>query len=338
MNKLIRILIAVGLAVPAFATVYGGSVDTTKTTFSAAVTTTQTYVCLVSATGVNLNSISQSGTLLISDKEEMAVTTQGTSTLCFNVKRGQDGTAPSSHLNGRNVWVTNVATGTGDSSRPFAGGAITKTAPSGSCTASAQYSLPIIFIGRQNDINSGYSYFCDAGVWTAGVSQQTGGQSPYTVFTTYPTPGNVVAPTPITDVSGKLFFSQILVESNSLSTGACILNGSGAGTDSYIFALWDATGKLVANTALAGVASSGASLLQCIAWVTPTILTGPNTYFIGVQGNGTTAAQFSAYKTGGAPTGYLTGSQTGGSFGTILNIATIPTTFTTAVGPYMSLY
>lgn len=80
--------------------------------------------------------------------------------------------------------------------------------------------------------------------------------------------------------------------------------------------------------------------MQCLPWVSSIILTGPNTYFLGLQGNGTTAAQFSAYKTGGAPTGYLTGVQTGGTFGTILNITStnIPTTFTTAVGPYGSLY
>lgn len=348
-QKLISITLALGavFAAPQFAhavTLYGGSVDTTKTTLSAAVTIpvngNNQQICVASATNINVTSISQTGTYLVIDKEAVQVTTAGSSTTCFNVKRGQLGTAPAGHISGRNVWVGNVATGSGDSSRPFSGGAITSNVPTGSCTASQQYSLPVIFVGQNNFINTGFSYYCDADVWSAGQSQQTGGQASYTSWTTYPTPGNVVAPVAVTDVSGKLFFSQVIPLTNTLTTGACILNGSGAGTDNYIFALWDASGTLVTTTALAGTASSGASLLQCIAWTTPIVITGPNAYFVGVQGNGTTAAQFSGYKTGGAPTGYLTGAQTGGTFGTVLDIATanIPTTFTTGLGPYMSLY
>jgi hypothetical protein len=344
MNKLIRILLTAGLCgVPAFATVYGGQVDTTSTTLSAVLTASPTgQVCVASATNVNVPSVSQAGSILVFDKEADQVLAAGSSTTCFVVSRGFNGSAVTAHLSGRKVWVTNVALGSGDSSRPFSGGALASTVPSGTCTASLQYSLPIIYIPANNDTPAmeAIKYYCFAGVWTDGQEQQGQGQSPYTVWTTYPTPGNVVAPVAVTDVSGKLWFSQIWVGYNSTATGACILGGSGAGTDAIILALWDATGNLLANTALAGSTAGSASLLQCLAFVSPITLAGGNSYFIGVQGNGTTAAQFSAYKTGGAPTGYLTGVQTGGSFGTILNItsANIPTGFNTGDGPYMSLY
>lgn len=348
MRKLISIIIgALGLMAvsggqSAFASVYGGSVDTTSTTLSAAIVAgTTTQWCVASATNINITSISQTGSYLVTDKEAVQVTTAGASTTCFNVKRGQLGSAPTAHLSGRKVWVANVATGSGDSSRPFSGGAITPTPPSGSCTASAQYSLPVIYIPANTDTPTmdAVKYYCFAGTWTDGIEQQGQGRSPYTAWTTYPTPGNVVAPVAVTDVSGKLWFSQIYVAANSTATGACILSGSGGSTDSQIFALWDSAGNLLANSALTG-AVGATSLLSCQAFVAPITLTGGNSYFVGVQGNGTTAATFSAYKTGGAPTSYLTGVQTGGAFGTVLAIATanIPTTFTTAVGPYMSLY
>lgn len=346
MNKLIRILLAAALfGVPAFATVYGGQVDTTSTTLTSAVSVPlngqNTQWCLASATNVSVPSITSSGSYLVVDKEAGYVEAAGSGSLCFVVKVGQLGSAAMGHRNGRKVWVSNTANGSGDSSRPFTGGAIVSTPPSGTCNASLQYSLPIIYVQANNDTPAGETikYYCIASAWANGIGNGNEGQSPYSGWTTYPTPGNVVAPAAVTDVSGKLWFSQIYVGSNTGTTGACILSGSGGATDSVIFALWDSAGTLMANSALTG-AVGATSLLSCQAWVSPIILTGPNTYFIGVQGNGTTAATFSAYKTGGAPTNYLTGVQTGGAFGTILNITTanIPTTFTTAVGPYMSLY
>jgi hypothetical protein len=120
------------------------------------------------------------------------------------------------------------------------------------------------------------------------------------------------------------------------STGACDLNGT-VGTDKVIYALWDSAGNLLATTALAGTNTATNSKYQCIAWVTPVNITGPGTYYIGLQGNGT-ADTFQAYATGGAPPNYATGVQTGGAFGTILPLATPSTTFTTAIGPLMIVY
>lgn len=334
MNKLIRILIAsVGLVAPAFATIYGGSVDTVQTTLSTAIAANTTQqVCVASATGINVNSISQAGSYLMIGREAFVVTTAGASSTCFNVKRAQLGTSGNyGHPSGDAVWVGNVATGTGDSSHPFSGGAITANVPNGSCVASAQYSLPLIIAGPPNNAFSGQKAYCFAGVWTLGVSTY----KPYTTFTTI-SPPNPIATTSVSDVAGKEFFGQLYVPSNATITGLCVLNGATVGTDKWILALWDAAGNVLGNTALAGTTTAVASKYQCIALVAPINLTGAGSYFVGVQGNGTTD-NFQAYATGGVPTNYATGTKTGGAFGTITAI--VPTTtFTTALGPLMMTY
>ncbi len=71
-------------------------------------------------------------------------------------------------------------------------------------------------------------------------------------------------------------------------TGACVLNGATVGTDKWIFALYDSSGALLANTAIAGVTTATASKYQCIAFTATVQVAGPMSYYIAVQGNGTT--------------------------------------------------
>lgn len=188
-----------------------------------------------------------------------------------------------------------------------------------------------------------------AKVWVLGALVTTGdpsrpistsvflGNRPYAPMLPAATPSFAggVADTSVTDVAGKTWFSSLSVDFNSLFTGACWLNGATAGTDSKIAAVWDENGVLLANTALAGTTDSGASSYQCAAFTTPVALLGPRHYFVGIQTTGTTD-NFKAYTTGGAPTNYATGSQTG-TYGTLPSL-TITSSFTTAVGPRMLLY
>lgn len=159
----------------------------------------------------------------------------------------------------------------------------------------------------------------------------------YSWYTTF-APNNAPAPTQVTDVSGKLWYSAIQIPSSVVLTGACQMNGNGTLADKMIFALWDRNGNVLANTAVAGVAQSGTSVLQCQNFVNPVVVQGPGLYYIGVQGNGTTAASIAAIPTGGAPTNYPTGVQTGGTFGTIAKITSPATTFTAGVGPIMAVF
>jgi hypothetical protein len=323
------------------ATVYGGSTDTTSTTLSAAIAAnTTTQWCVASATGIVLPSLSGNavGSYLMVDKEAAQVVRAGTSTTCFIVRRGTLGTSANyAHANAATVWVGNAAISSGDTSRPFTG-AFVVTPPSGTCTASAQYALPVIVTGGDfnGTVYAGDTYYCTAGYWTKGVPQAP--PQPYTQFTTFTAPGIPLATlgSVVTDIAGQEWFSQINVEFNATSTGACLLNGTATGTDKWIFILWDAAGKIVANTAVAGVLASGSSTYTCQAWTAPINLQGPSTYFIGIQGNGT-AATFYAYATAGVPTKYGTGIVAAGTFATLLPI-TPTTTFTTAVGPMFLMY
>jgi hypothetical protein len=175
----------------------------------------------------------------------------------------------------------------------------------------------------------------------AGPTTLTGGAvqstvtSPFTAFTTYVAPGNLIAPTTVTDTVGE-YWSQIFIPTNATLTGACLLNGSTVTTDKHIVFLANAAGTIIAHSNLTSVADSGASQYQCQAFTATIAVTGPQAYFVGTQPNGTTDT-FSAYATGGAPTNYGTGLTTAATFGTLVNI-TPTVTFTTAEGPLMSVY
>lgn len=189
------------------------------------------------------------------------------------------------------------------------------------------------FIGSPSafkDFITGYSVpFPQFGDWYVNNT--------YTWETTFP-PFDGRTPTQVTDVSGKLWYSAIQIPNSQILTGACMLNGNGTLADKMILALWDRNGNVLATSAVAGVTQSGTSVLQCQAFINPVVVQGPNLYYLGVQGNGTTAASIAAVPSGGAPTNYPTGVQTGGTFGTIGNITSPATTFTAGVGPIMAVY
>lgn len=318
----------------ALATCAFGQLTTTSTTLSASIpANTTSQWCVASSTGISANSVSGAGTYLFVDREVAQVVSAGTSSTCWNVKRGQLGTSANyAHANAATVWVGNVATGTGDPSRPFAGGVLTNNVPSGTCVASQQYSLPVVIYGPNNSAYAGSLARCIGGYWQVGASQ-TQPQQPFTAFGT---PQYGVAGVSTTQVAGTIWFSQILIPTNATLTGACVLNGATVGTDKYIVAIYDAAGVLLANSATAGTTTSGASLYQCIAFTSTVAVTGPSSYFVAIQTNGTTD-NFITYKTGGAPTKFGTQSQTG-SFGTLAAMTTPTTTFTTAKGPEMIVY
>lgn len=120
---------------------------TTSTTLSTAISSTSTSEwCVASSTGIALNTTSGNASYLFVDREAAQITSQGSASTCYKVKRAQLGTAQASHAAASKVWVGQAATGTGDSSRPFTG-AFTSSLPTGACTASAQYTLPVIYTG-----------------------------------------------------------------------------------------------------------------------------------------------------------------------------------------------
>lgn len=151
-NRILKFsLFALLACVSAFA-----QLTTTQTTFSAAVPLTgpatggATTVSLASCTGTVLPSVAQVGSYIWVDWESMQLATLvsgtigGSGACTITVKRAQLGTKQGSHATTAVVYIGNQATGSGDTSRPFSGGAFALTDPQGSCTASLQFSLPII--------------------------------------------------------------------------------------------------------------------------------------------------------------------------------------------------
>lgn len=320
-NKTFTLLCALAIAIVLMASPASAQVNSMySTTTSAAFSATDRFVCLSSATNIVLPSTTTQGSQLWIDHETDQVTgVTSFSSTCFNVTRKQ---FVNSHLSGAKVWfgpanwfgATDPVGGVGSA-----------------CTLSSIYAYPLI-VPTTKQI-----WYCLGGQWANGFQQGTS-NVPYTFFSTLANPGNLIAPTLVTNTAGGEFFSQIYIPSNGTVTGACLLNGTtvATGSNSRIYVLWDAGGKVLANSVLTGTASANASTYQCVAFTATVAVTGGSSYYIGVQTQGT-ADTFYGYATGGAPTNYGTGTQTG-TFGTVAAITTPPTTFTTAKGPMMMLY
>jgi hypothetical protein len=138
----------------------------------------------------------------------------------------------------------------------------------------------------------------------------------------------------VVQTAGSFNIGEIYVPFDQTWTGAGVLNGTVVGTDSFIVALYGSDGTLLANSAVAGTLSAGASVFQDIAF-TSTIKLPAGRYFLGLQSDGTTATIRHILAANGASP--LT-SIVAGTFGTVPSSITVPTTFTTAQAPIMRLY
>jgi hypothetical protein len=203
--------------------------------------------------------------------------------------------------------------------------------------ATAHINAETVYFGQPDPSSGDTSRPFAGGMFAVEDSNQTTGTDGRTPF-----PYGAVTST--ATVSGTLYYSQLFLSNNRVSSGACLLNGSTVGTDNHLVALYDYTGKLIATSATAGAVAASASLLQCFAWVAPGTSTaqplevsGPATYYLAAQSNGTTAT-LGLYVTGNVGISYVDGSVTGGAFGTVPTSIAIAGTFTSAKGPIGALY
>lgn len=314
MKKLYSLLFVVGLlASSAF-----GQTLLTNTTLSAAVTDGKTtYVNVTSATGITAPGNGSTQTYLYVDSELMDV--RGVSGTRIQVVRGASSTAGVGHLSGARVWV-----GTGG----IPNGPFTTYNPSGACTRANVLYLPVI------NTRAGMFSDCVGGQWVAGSGSNSAFGIPLpntggTAYTAINTNGTTLAAT-------TMYCTELSLPASKLVTGLGVLNGTTVGTDNHLVVLYDSAGNLLANSAVAGVLAASASTYQKIAFTSPYLVIGPATYFGCVQTNGT-AATVRMIVTGTQDT-FLTKGVTSITFGTIPATITVPTTFTTAVGPYLQVY
>jgi len=130
-----------------------------------------------------------------------------------------------------------------------------------------------------------------------------------------------------TPVAGSIYVAQLNLPAFTVTNIAC-LNGSAAATNNLVYGLYNASGALVANTALAGVVASGTNAFQAVIPLTSPYVAAAGLYYVAYQTNGTTT-RFRTITANGA--GDLTASYTG-AFGTLPAI-TPPTAFVANVGP-----
>lgn len=145
----------------------------------------------------------------------------------------------------------------------------------------------------------------------------------------------------------EIYVAEMLVHLPCFSTGAAIFNGSDV-TDNVKIALYDATGQIIASTA--STAGSGADAAQLVPWAwefvtdktTKTASVRPielraGTYFLAVDYAGTTS-RFQTFVAGSFGAGKITGTVFATAFLTTSLTITPPVTFTTVLGPVISLY
>lgn len=138
----------------------------------------------------------------------------------------------------------------------------------------------------------------------------------------------------VTQTAGQWNYSEIYVPYWNTWKGVGVLNGTTVGTSKYITALWGTSGALLANSAVAGTTSTGASVMQNLSFINP-ILLAPGRYFIGVQMDVATDTIRHVLSANGS--NVICGTQAG-TFGTVPAITTVSTTFTTAVAPISQLF
>lgn len=138
----------------------------------------------------------------------------------------------------------------------------------------------------------------------------------------------------VTQTAGQWNYAEIFVPYFNTWKGAGVLNGTTVGTSKYITAIWGSNGTLLANSAVAGTLSVGGSVMQNLAFTAPINL-APGRYFIGLQMDVATDTVRHMLSANGS--NVICGTQAG-TFGTIPNITTVSTTFTTAVAPIMQLF
>ncbi len=322
-----KFIALVGLAAFALASTLGAQVILTPTTLSVASATNQQSIVVASATpNVSTADNFAVGTAVVIDNSMGFVTSVSGTRIGINWSNS-GGTTNAPHASGSIVWSARANFFPTRSTNPV----------SGSCTRNQLQVLPVIYAFQ------GLSADCIGGRWVIGDRiqwPQFRVQAPEpgsTAYTSLNTNGTAVGAT-------TLYCTEVNLRANKLLTGIGVLNGTTVTANARYVILYDSQGNALANSALAGQASVTASVYETYAFVntasTPATgkfyATGPAQYFACIQDNavGSTTVRMAVT---GTNDNILTKGQTGATFGTVPAL-TVPTTFTTAVGPYIYLY
>jgi hypothetical protein len=206
------------------------------------------------------------------------------------------------------------------------------SSPMGACTRGNEVYLPRI------QFSSGTVTDCLNGQWVSGSAFGTNTaaapiQNPPsggTAYTSLETNGTAF------DAATSMYCIEVAMPYDKALTGLKYLAGTTAGgSEKKTVVLYDGGGNVLAHGAAAGVVNSTASIYVAVPFTVPFYAVGPGRYFACLQSNGTSDT---VRHTITAVDDYLlAGKITGQTFGTFAS-ATMPSTFTTATGPYFLLY
>jgi len=139
-------------------------------------------------------------------------------------------------------------------------------------------------------------------------------------------------------VAGTSFYTSVYIPGDMLITGVKVLLGSVSTNGTAIVAIYNENGTLLANSALAGTATTTAAQTQAINLTSPYTAAGPAYLVIAVSASSTSDKIRTVPAFCDAGSGILGGSQTG-VYGTLPNPLTISATnFTADKAPVLSVY
>lgn len=187
-------------------------------------------------------------------------------------------------------------------------------------------------INRVNGFAAGTFTGNWAGLFTPtnGIGPAAGFSIPKAWHTGEMSPPTTTTGTDTTPVVTEVYLARVFIPANVTITGLSLLNGSAvAGNIQGV--LYDVNGVPLANTA--STAQSGTAAYQQVPFTSPLAVKGPAAYFVAWSFNNT-SARFRSHILGN----FVAGKATGQVFGTIPNPITIPTGFTTNLGPISDTY
>ena len=174
----------------------------------------------------------------------------------------------------------------------------------------------------------------------SGVLTPTGGVAAGGGFTASPRCIHTGAQPPLVSTDGtnatpvitEVYISEIFIPCNMTLTGLANFNGTAVSGNIKV-GLADSSGAIVATSA--STAQSGTDAYQRVAFTSTYAAKGPATYYALLFVDNTTS-RVNCHTFGNFGAGKQTGQTYATGFTTIA--ASIPTTFTTALGPMMSVY
>lgn len=328
-----KTLIAIGMfAAFSLTSPLDAQIILTPTTLSSASTTASGVIVVASATPnvSSLDNFAVGNAVIIENSMGFVKSVNGT-TIGVNWANSSGSSTPG-HISGTMVWTARAN---------FLGSK--PNVPTGSCTRNQLQVLPFVNVNASLGNGGGTVSDCLGGKWVTGsnvgwpAARVTAPDPGGTLYTGINTNGTAVGAT-------TLYCSEFNLRSNKLLTGLEVLNGTTVTGNLRYVVLYDAAGNALVSSALAGQASVTASVYEQYPFVntaaTPVAgkfyAVGPAQYFACLQDNAAGSTTVRMAVTGQADQ-ILTKGQTSATFGTVPTL-TVPTTFTTAVGPFMAAY